>query len=93
MNALKRIVGKTVLVAVAAVGITAALAATSSGSGDCPSGQYVCAKKSSWFHTKLTCCVVGQNCCPAIVCVDVGATRARRISESCMQPGTPCPSC
>lgn len=93
MNALKRIVGKTVLIAVATVGITAALAATSSGSGGCPSGQYLCAKKSSWFHTSKKCCLTEQNCCPSYICFDAGGKEIRRIGESCMHIQTPCPSC
>lgn len=93
MQTLKKIVGKTVLVATAALSMTMVMGGTADKSASCPSGHYLCAYKSSWFSKSIKCCPNTHNCCPSEICLDILGREVKRISESCMVPGTPCPSC
>jgi hypothetical protein len=92
MQTLKRLVSRTALLTIAAATVTVAFSQTYSGSS-CPSGQYLCKERSSWFGHTIKCCPNTHNCCPAYTCLDARGKVIRKITESCMLPPTPCPEC
>lgn len=92
MQMLKKLAGKTALVAMAAVSVSVGFAGTGN-SASCPSDQYLCKSRSSWFGSTIMCCPKTHNCCPAVICLNGHQIAARKISESCMLPGSPCPGC
>jgi hypothetical protein len=92
MKTLKKLASRAALITIAAATVTVAFSQTASNSG-CPSGQYICRERSSWFGSSLKCCPNTHNCCPAYTCLDVRGRVIRRISESCLLPPTPCPEC
>jgi hypothetical protein len=92
MQMLKKLVGRTALVAVAAVSVTVGFGGTGQ-SASCPSDQFLCKARSSWFGSTVKCCPNTHNCCPGYTCLDVRGRVIRRISESCLLPPTPCPTC